>query len=244
MSVHVDGYNTSYSISDFETWKQSNNWTPEQARDWLSMQHPRRGDIQIELISPSGTTSVLLPYRDLDFVNAQGYEDWPFTSVQHWGEDPQGVWTLNVTYRSLSAHATVIGAELTLYGTDAVPQAVLNIPAQCDAACKRGCSGVGSNHCDACLVKRVTLTLECVEECPERTSLYKSHYCTGQDSGLPFSTTIMIISGSALAGVIFTVAMVILLSVCCIAKHKTKQANLSRYVRLQFEDISPTSVSV
>ena len=242
MTVHVEDYNTSYSIDDFDTVKQRNNWTPKQELDWLTMPHPRRGDIQIKLISPSDTTSVLLPYRDLDFINEQGYEDWPFTSVQHWGEDPQGVWTLVVTYRSSSAHATVIGAELTLYGTEAVPQAVLNIPAQCDAACKRGCSSVGSDQCDACLAKRVLPTLECVNECPERTHLYNSHYCSGHESGLPFSTTIMIISGSVITGVLFTVAMTILIGVCCVAMVRTKRANQRRYVRLQFEDLAPTTV--
>lgn len=260
MTVRVEDYNVSYGIEDFNTLKERDNLTPQQERAWLNMSHPRRGDIQITLISPSGTTSTLLPYRNLDFINDQGYDEWPFTSVQHWGEDPIGVWTLAVTYRSSSAHATVIGAGLTLYGTEAVPQAVLNVPAQCDAACKRGCSGVGPNHCDACLVKRVSATLECVDECPERTYLYKSHYCNSQDNhtvsnstiaptanstassnttGLPLSTIVMIISGSAIAGITLAVTMITLTCVCCVTMLNRKHANQRRYVRLQFDDFSP-----
>lgn len=50
---------------------------------------PRRGDIMIELLSPVGTKSVLLPHRKNDFVNEEGYSDWPFMSVHHWGRIPR-----------------------------------------------------------------------------------------------------------------------------------------------------------
>lgn len=243
MSVQVDGFNVSYSVNDYNTQKEQSNWTAEQEHDWLTSSHPRRGDIEIQLTSPSGTVSTLLPYRDLDFINSEGYEQWPFTSVQHWGEDPVGEWTLTVMYRSESAHVTVREGELTLYGTDIVPPAVQGIPPQCDKACKRGCSGVGADQCDVCLVKRVSATLECVNECPEGTYLYKSHYCNQQDdSGLPFSTIIMIISGSAITGVTFAVTMTILICVCCVSMAKLKHANQRRYVRLQFDDLPPTPV--
>ena len=35
--------------------------------------HPKRGDIRVELTSPQGTVSVLLPNRDNDFINDEGY---------------------------------------------------------------------------------------------------------------------------------------------------------------------------
>ena len=53
-----------------------------------------RGDIQVELVSPNGTKSILLPYRNYDFVNVEGYDSWPFMSVHYWGENPQGTWTI------------------------------------------------------------------------------------------------------------------------------------------------------
>lgn len=40
----------------------------------------RRGDLQIYLVSPSGTRSVLLAHRRHD-LNRSGFTDWPFMSV-------------------------------------------------------------------------------------------------------------------------------------------------------------------
>ena len=90
--------------------------------DWLEDSHPRRGDIKIELTSPQGTKSVLLPYRNYDFVNAEGYDDWPFMSVHFWGENPIGTWTLKITYKSTSGYVSMSGLSMTLYGTsESVP---------------------------------------------------------------------------------------------------------------------------
>ena len=89
---------------------------------------PKRGDIQVEMLSPMGTLSILLPYRYSDitptksmytpfsaFNDSQvfkrlpqiliddfigdGYIDWPFMSVHYWGEDPRGEWTLTFRYQ-------------------------------------------------------------------------------------------------------------------------------------------------
>lgn len=249
MAVNIEGYNKSYGIGNYSKLKAEGNWTQEEEHDWLISPHPRRGDIKIELTSPAGTTSILLPYRDLDFVNDEGYEDWPFTSVQHWGENPLGEWQLVVTYRSSSAHVTISAADLTLYGTTVVPPAIHNIPAQCDVACKRACSGVGSQHCDACAEKRVTSTLECVSQCPKGTYLYKSRYCnsysnptpalptTPPRTKLPFSTLMVVIVGSTLTGLTFAIAITIL--VCMIVCKKKRDAHQQVYVRLQFEDLVP-----
>ena len=49
-----------------------------------------RGDIKVELVSPSGTKSTLLPHRKYDFINAEGYYNWPFMSLHYWGENPIG----------------------------------------------------------------------------------------------------------------------------------------------------------
>ena len=54
--------------------------------EWLESPHPRRGDVKIELTSPAGTKSVLLPYRNYDFVNEEGYDNWPIMSLHFWGE--------------------------------------------------------------------------------------------------------------------------------------------------------------
>jgi len=55
----------------------------------------RRGDLQIYLISPHGTRSVLLAHRRQD-LNRAGFTDWPFMTVHSWGETPLGKWTLEI----------------------------------------------------------------------------------------------------------------------------------------------------
>ena len=55
----------------------------------------RRGDLQIYLVSPSGTRSTLLAHRRHD-LNRAGFTDWPFMTVHSWGENPIGKWTLEI----------------------------------------------------------------------------------------------------------------------------------------------------
>ena len=98
--------NYSYSITDIDD-----------LYSWLEASHPRRGDIKILLTSPQGTTSTLLPYRNYDYINANGYSSWPFMSVHHWGENPVGRWTLRVYFKSTSGYVSVSGVRMTLYGT-------------------------------------------------------------------------------------------------------------------------------
>lgn len=64
----------------------------------------RRGYLNIELESPSGTLAVLLHPRIYD--NTPGYyEDRPFMSVMFWGENPLGQWTVKITMPSVPEHA-------------------------------------------------------------------------------------------------------------------------------------------
>ena len=60
------------------------------------MTHRRRGDLVIDLTSPQGTTSRLLAKRPQDDAT-YGLDAWPFTSVEFWGENPQGEWTLKIS---------------------------------------------------------------------------------------------------------------------------------------------------
>uniref|UniRef100_A0A8C2TK76 Proprotein convertase subtilisin/kexin type 4 n=1 Tax=Coturnix japonica TaxID=93934 RepID=A0A8C2TK76_COTJA len=59
----------------------------------LSLSYSRRGDLQITLRSPMGTTSTLVTVRPYD-TSQQGYKDWTFMSTHFWDEDPNGTWTL------------------------------------------------------------------------------------------------------------------------------------------------------
>ena len=135
-----------------------------------------RGELEINLLSPSGTLSVLLQPRPYDYFD-EGYDDWPFMSVMFWGEDPAGEWTLNVTTRNISGVANISSnIDFVFYGVSEVPEAVANIPAQCHSDCRRGCAREGSNYCDSCVNLRNAYTLECIDECPSGYS-NRSGYC-------------------------------------------------------------------
>ena len=135
----------------------------------------KRGDLKIELLSPSGTLSVLLQPRPQDRYPDK-YVDWSFMSVMFWGESPTGQWTLTVKTRDVTGVANVSRAEFLFYGVSEVPEAVANIPQQCHPNCTRGCAREGSNYCDSCVNLRNAYTLECIHECPPGYS-NRNSYC-------------------------------------------------------------------
>ena len=81
----------------------------------ISYSFHRRGDVKITIISPGGTPSELLSYRDNDatdkgpysiestfdrkLLTILGIEYFPFLSVHHWGEYPIGRWILRMETR-------------------------------------------------------------------------------------------------------------------------------------------------
>ena len=50
-------------------------------RVWIT--HERRGDVEVEVISPNGVKSILAARRNGDW-NKDGYPGWRFMSVKHW----------------------------------------------------------------------------------------------------------------------------------------------------------------
>jgi kexin len=59
----------------------------------MNVEHQRRGDLLVQLISPTGMVSHLSTARRDDEAPV-GYEDWTFMSVAHWGEPGVGKWTV------------------------------------------------------------------------------------------------------------------------------------------------------
>jgi kexin len=53
-------------------------------RVWIS--HSRRGDVEVELISPNGIKSILAKKRPFDDATT-GYPGWRFMTVKHWYVD-------------------------------------------------------------------------------------------------------------------------------------------------------------
>nr|XP_047932300.1 proprotein convertase subtilisin/kexin type 6 isoform X2 [Anser cygnoides] len=98
----------------------------------LSIAHPRRGDLQISLISPAGTRSQLLARRVFDHSN-EGFKGWEFMTVHCWGERAAGEWTLEIQdtpsqVRSPAAQGKLKEWSLLFYGTAEHPYNTLGAP--------------------------------------------------------------------------------------------------------------------
>ena len=226
MSLSLFSYGTGYDYDDFDYEMQYGHGD---IYAWLASSHPKRGDIKIDLTSPQGTTSTLLPYRLYDFVNEDGYSNWPFMSVHHWGENPVGTWTLRVSFKSNSGYVSMSGLRMDLYGTTITPPAVAYIPTHCDSACRGRCSGTGPQNCDVCHQKRVAKTLECVSSCPAGTYAYKN-YCLAPSDG----SNNNVIVGSAVGGV--ALVLVIVLAAAAVAifvYRKRKSPRMWNFVPLK-----------
>ncbi len=99
----------------------SSNITTEHVTVRLTVNHSARGDLEISLTSPSGTQSKLAFVRN-DLGN--DYNDYTFSTVQNWGEDSNGVWTLKIADRKSTSNTTggtVNAAEITIYGAASPP---------------------------------------------------------------------------------------------------------------------------
>ena len=63
----------------------------------VSLDFQRRGDLYLELIAPSGTTSSLTSHRRLDNVmERKSLTNWNITTLFNWGENPEGQWKLRI----------------------------------------------------------------------------------------------------------------------------------------------------
>jgi subtilisin-like proprotein convertase family protein len=81
--------------------------------------HTWRGDIRVILISPSGTSSLLMWERYND--SGDDYVNWVFTSSHFWGEDPNGNWTIYVSDAYSGDVGTFNNWQLRIYGTTTDP---------------------------------------------------------------------------------------------------------------------------
>ena len=176
--MSINGYAVEYDYTDYYSILNFLNvqYDKQDLDRLVYHSGARRGDISILLKSPHRTNSLLLPYRRRDFINSEGFDSWPLMSVLHWGEDPRGLWSISISYRSTTGYATVNNVTVSLYGSATVPEAVSRIPAECDPACKGRCTAPGPRFCDSCRVLRNATTLECVASCPDEFRVH-SGYC-------------------------------------------------------------------
>lgn len=95
--------------------------TTEHVTVRLSIDHTARGELEISLISPSGTVSRLAELRSDTNDN---YTDYTLSTVRNWGEDSSGNWTLKIADRGSFTNTTggtLKFAELKIFGVASPP---------------------------------------------------------------------------------------------------------------------------
>lgn len=101
----------------------------------MNIEHTRRGDLMVDLISPSGIISHISTARLRDAAK-EGYNDWTFMSMAHWGESGVGEWTVEV--KDVNANNDHNGTwtdwKLNIFGESIDPdiQGLLPLPGEHD----------------------------------------------------------------------------------------------------------------
>ena len=83
----------------------------------MTATHARRGDLEVTLISPFGTQSILAEQHN---DTGDDYAGWTFMSTHNWGEDSSfddGVWSVKVADRRNNNQGTLDDITLTVYGS-------------------------------------------------------------------------------------------------------------------------------
>lgn len=78
--------------------------------------HKKLGDLEIVLISPAGTKSILAEQHTELFDGAFRYRNWRFGSMRHLEENAKGVWQLRVKDNSPGNIGTFKSWKLKIYG--------------------------------------------------------------------------------------------------------------------------------
>lgn len=80
--ITEDGITSTYEITS-EMLDDSNFERLEHVTIRVWIDHKRRGDVEVEVTSPNGITSVLARQRRFDDADT-GYPGWKFMSLKHW----------------------------------------------------------------------------------------------------------------------------------------------------------------
>ncbi len=78
--------------------------------------HTRLGDLEIVLISPQGTTSILAEYHTELFSGAFRYHNWRFGTMRCLGEKSKGVWKLTIKDKKQGAIGALRSWKVIAYG--------------------------------------------------------------------------------------------------------------------------------
>ncbi|OIW24085.1 hypothetical protein CONLIGDRAFT_125211 [Coniochaeta ligniaria NRRL 30616] len=112
--------------------KEANLERLEHVTVTMNVEHTRRGDLSVDLISPNQVVSHLSVTRRLDNTEA-GYDDWTFMSVVHWGESGVGTWTIIVKDTKVNEHSgKFVDWHLKLWGESIDPAKAKVLPMPTD----------------------------------------------------------------------------------------------------------------
>jgi len=92
------------------------NFVVEHVELTVDIIHDRRGDLDITMNSPSGMVSTFAANHTTTGANGIDYNNWTFTSVAHWCENPSGQWTVNVSDRRTGMTGMLSSVMLTVCG--------------------------------------------------------------------------------------------------------------------------------
>lgn len=105
--------------------------------------HPLRSDLEIVLVSPSGTQSVLAETHSGS--TEQSISNYPFRTVRCWGEGTQGIWVLRVTDKrdgnSTGYPGILNSARLRIFGVTDPAAPVSQLPILASPRLVRGVQG-------------------------------------------------------------------------------------------------------
>ncbi|KAF4534441.1 Peptidase S8/S53 subtilisin/kexin/sedolisin [Lasiodiplodia theobromae] len=122
-----DGLNSSIEVTEVDL-NGANLERIEHVTITINVNHSRRGDLSVVLRSPSGIISQLSTSRPKDNAH-EGYSEWMFMSVAHWGENGIGSWTISVKDGNLNEHEGVFTDwKLHLWGESIDPSQKYSFP--------------------------------------------------------------------------------------------------------------------
>ncbi|CAD6441874.1 c7855f3b-5b43-4f0c-97d1-6a825be669d3 [Sclerotinia trifoliorum] len=128
-----DGISVSFEVTK-EMLQGANLERLEHVQVTMNVAHTKRGELSVDLVSPDKLVSHLSTTRRYD-SDTDGYDDWTFMSVVHWGESGIGTWTITVRDTFANEHnGTFTDWHLKLWGEaiDAEKAIVLPMPTEHD----------------------------------------------------------------------------------------------------------------
>ncbi|KAI9355146.1 peptidase S8/S53 domain-containing protein [Zopfochytrium polystomum] len=93
----------------------------------VTIRHQRRGDVQVDLVSPNGVVSNVGVKRVND-NDPNGFKNWTFMTVAHWNENPLGTWEVVVTDNANPAKTGVFESVYLTFWGESVPDSTTPAP--------------------------------------------------------------------------------------------------------------------